>query len=214
MLESHLENNRLRIKGESWNYREGLRGVSMFFQGRDEVHKTMRRLAKRLEKANISYAVIAGMAVFAHRHRRTTNDVDILLTPEGFAEYQRVFVPKFYAKMPKRPRRFVDRANDVTIDVLVTGLFPGSGKPGPISYPNPREVSQTIDKIRVLNLLTLIQLKLAARRYQDFADVVNLIRSNNLEESFTTHLHPSVRGDYIECLEEKRREEEYEAREG
>jgi hypothetical protein len=26
-------------------------------------------------------------------------------------------------------------------------------------------------------------------------------------------LHPSVRADFIECLEEKRREEEYEARE-
>jgi hypothetical protein len=107
----------------------------------------------------------------------------------------------------------VDRANDVTIDILVTGLFPGTGKPGPISYPNPTEVGQTIDKIRVLNLVTLVQLKLAARRYQDFADVVNLIRSNNLEESFTKDLHPSVHGDFIECLEEKRREEDYEARE-
>jgi hypothetical protein len=154
------------------------------------------------------------MAVLAHRHRRTTNDVDILLTPQGFGEFQRIFVPKYYAHMPKRPRRFVDRANDVTIDILVTGLFPGTGKPGPISYPNPTEVGQTIDKIRVLNLVTLVQLKLAARRYQDFADVVNLIRSNNLEESFTKDLHPSVHGDFVECLEEKRREEEYEAREG
>jgi hypothetical protein len=213
MFGSHIENKPLRIKAKSWNYLKGLKGVSMFFQGRDEVHKTMRRLAKRLEKANICYAVVGGMAVLAHRHRRTTNDVDILLTPQGFGEFQRIFVPKYYAHMPKRPRRFVDRANDVTIDILVTGLFPGTGKPGPISYPNPTEVGQTIDKIRVLNLVTLVQLKLAARRYQDFADVVNLIRSNNLEESFTKDLHPSVHGDFIECLEEKRREEKYEARE-
>ena len=57
-----------------------------------------------------------------------------------------------------------------------------------------------------------IQLKLAARRHQDFADVVNLIHFNNLDESFADGLHPSVRRDYIECLEEKRRDDEYEAR--
>ena len=97
-------------------------------------------------------------------------------------------------------------------DILVTGLFPGTGKPGPIPYPDPAAVSETIEKIRVVDLPTLIQLKLAARRYQDFADVVNLIRVQNLDGSFQTKLHPAVHRDYIECLEEKRREEEYEAR--
>jgi hypothetical protein len=100
------------------------------------------------------------------------------------------------------------------VDFLVTGHFPGSGRPGPISYPDPADVSQTIDKIQVVNLPNLVQLKLAARRYQDFADVVNLIRFNQLDEAYLEKLHSSVRGDFIECLEEKRREEEYEAREG
>jgi hypothetical protein len=71
-----------------------------------------------------------------------------------------------------------------------------------------------IRNIRFVNLETLIQLKLAARRYQDFADVVSLIRAHDLDESFADRLHPSVRRDYIECLEEKRREDEYEARNG
>ncbi len=185
----------------------------MFFQGRDEVHKTMRRLAKRLEKAGIPYVVVGGMAVYAHHYRRTTNDVDFLVTADGFAEFQRLFVPKNYEPMPKRPRRFIDRVNKVTVDFLVTGHFPGSGKPGPISYPDPTEVGQTIEKIQVANLTSLIQLKLAARRYQDFADVVNLIRFNQLDESYLEKLHSSVHGDFIECLEEKRREDEYEARE-
>ena len=42
---------------------------------------------------------------------------------------------------------------------------------------------------------------------------MELIRFNDLDESFADRLHPSLRRDYIECLEEKRREEEYEARE-
>lgn len=46
----------------------------------------------------------------------------------------------------------------------------------------------------------------------NLGDVVNLIRIHNLDESYQDKLHPSLHSDYIECLEEKRREEEYEAR--
>ena len=60
----------------------------------------------------------------------------------------------------------------------------------------------------------MIQLKLAARRHADFADVVFLIQVHDLNESFLPQLHPSVHRDYIECLDEKRREDEYIAREG
>jgi hypothetical protein len=191
-----------------------LKEIDMFFRGKDPVHKTMRRVVKRLEKANIPYAVVGGMAVNAHRYQRTTGDVDILLTAEGFAEFRRLFVPRHYQNLPGRARRFVDRRNEVRLDILVTGLFPGTGKPGPFAYPDPAEVSETIGKIRVVDLVTLVQLKLAAQRYRDFGDVVELIRFNNLDESFAERLDPSVRGSYIECLEEKRREDEYEAREG
>jgi hypothetical protein len=186
----------------------------MFFQGKDEVHKSMRRVAKRLEKAGISYAIMGGLAVYAHHYRRTTDDLDILLSVEGFQEFTKRFVPKHYAPVTGRSRRFVDRANGITLDFLVTGLFPGTGQRGPISFPDPALVRETIEKYQVINLPTLIQLKLAARRYQDFADVVALIGVNNLDESFLDRLHPSVHRDYIECLEEKRREDEYEAREG
>jgi hypothetical protein len=193
---------------------EGLKEVSMFFQGKDEVHKTMRRLVRRLEKAGIVYALVGGMAVKAHKYRRTTADVDLLLTPDGLEDFRRRFVPKNYLPMEGRSRRFVDRVNEVQVDFLVTGRFPGSGAPGPVAYPDPATVADVIEKVRVVNLTTLIELKLCARRHQDFADVVNLIRFNDLDEAFRDRLHPSVRRDYIECLEEKRREDEYDARNG
>lgn len=184
----------------------------MFFQGKDPVHQTMRRTARRLEKAGISYAILGGMALNAHRYPRTTTDVDFLLTAEGLEAFRRQFVGKHYDLVPGRPRRFTDRANHVSIDILVTGRFPGSGKPGPFAFPDPEQVSEVIDKHRVVNLSTLIQLKLAARRYRDFGDVVELIRVHDLDESYLDKLHPSIRQDFIECLEEKRREDEYEAR--
>lgn len=187
-----------------------VREIDMFFERRGPEHKTLRRLVEKLEKANIPYAVVGGMAVNAHRHERTTNDVDILLTREGFERFCKLYVPKVYDRVPHRPRRFLDRRHRRTIDVLMTGLFPGSGKPGPVAYPDPGAVRQTIEEVQFVNLPTLVQLKLAARRYQDFADVVNLIRANGLGESFLARLHPSVERDFIECLEEKRREDEYE----
>jgi hypothetical protein len=185
--------------------------ISLFFDGKDEVHKSMRRLVRRLDRASIPYAIMGGIAVYAHRYRRTTDDLDVLLRPEGLAEFRRLFVPKHYATTPNRSRRFVDKQNQITLDVLVAGYYPGSGVAGPITFPDPTEVAEPRGKVQVIDLPTLIQLKLAARRYQDFADVVNLIRFNELHEAFQRQLHASVRRDYIECLEEKRREDEYDA---
>jgi hypothetical protein len=173
----------------------------------------MRRLARRLERNNIPYAIMGGMAVNAHKHRRTTGDVDFLLTREGFLQFKKLYVPKNYATVLKRPRRFTDKVNGIEIDFLLTGLFPGSGKPGPIAFPDPTLVGEPINRLLFVDLVTLIQLKLAARRHQDFGDVVRLIEIQNLDESFAQRLHPSVRRDYIECLDEKLREDEYNSRE-
>jgi hypothetical protein len=187
-----------------------LREIDMFFQGNDRVHQTMRRVADQLEEAKIPYAIAGGMAVNAHRHERTTKDVDFLLTHEGLNRFRALFVPSPFPAVPGRPRRFLDPETGVTFDVLVTGLFPGSGRPGPVAFPDPTEVAEVIENRQVVNLPTLIQLKLAARRYQDFADVVNLIHVHQLDESFLPRLLPAVHADFIECLEEKRREDTYE----
>jgi len=185
----------------------------MFFDATDRIHQTMRRVALKLEEAGIQYALVGGMAVNAHQHPRTTKDVNFLITPQGMASFLRTYIPAEFEPSAGHPRRFVDRVTGVTFDFLVTGRFPGNGQPGPIAYPDPENVSQTIDNTRVVNLATLIELKLAARRHKDFGDVVELIRVHNLDETFTSRVHPTVHGDFIECLEEKRREDEYEARE-
>jgi hypothetical protein len=184
----------------------------MFFDGSSPVHQAMQALAGRLQAAGIAYAVMGGMAVNAHGAGRTTRDLDVLLTPEGLDEFRRRFVGPDYDAVPNRSRRFIDRQTGVQIDVLVTGHFPGRGGPGPFAFPDPAQASEEINQIRVVTLAQLIQLNLAARHYYDFGDVVFLIRVHGLDESFADRLHSSVRDDYIECLEEKRREDEYEAR--
>lgn len=184
----------------------------MFFQGNDAVHQTMRRVVAAFERENIAYALVGGMAVNAHLHRRTTGDVDFLLSIAGLESLRCLVAAGEFGAVAGRPRRFVDPMTGVNFDILVTGRFPGSGNPGPISYPDPLDVRQEIEQIQVVNLAMLIELKLAATRYQDFADVVSLIAANKLDESFAEKLHPSVQTDYLSCVDEQRREAEYEAR--
>jgi hypothetical protein len=62
-----------------------------------------------------------------------------------------------------------------------------------------------------VNLVEMIQRKLAVRRYKNLADVIDLIRSHDLSESYLTNLHPSFHRDFLECLEGKRREDKHEA---
>ena len=189
-----------------------LREIDMFFEGRGEVHQTLRRLVRLLEKAKIPYVVMGGLALPVHGYERMTKDVDVLLTRPGFNEFRRLYVPKYYEPVRGFTRRFVDRKNQRGIDILITGLYPGSGKPGPIAFPDPEKVRRQVKSIQYVELVPLVELKLAARRHRDFADVVELIRYNNLDESFLDRPHQSVRKDFVECLEEKRREDEYMAR--
>jgi hypothetical protein len=191
---------------------ECLQEIGMFFEGTSAVHQTMNRVCAALESLGITYAVVGGMAVNAHGHRRTTDDVDFLLRPEDLTTFRSHSAEFGFTQVPQRPRRFLDTATDVSFDLLVTGQFPGSGAPGPVAFPDPAVVREIIQQRWVLNLTALIRLKLAARRHQDFADVVNLIRVHNLSEAFMSELHPTLHADFIECLEEKRREDEYEAR--
>jgi hypothetical protein len=172
----------------------------------------MRRVAAVLDDAGIEYCIVGGMAVNAHNYHRTTADVDFLLSADGFREFASRLAATGFERVEKHARKFLDPATGVTFDILVTGLFPGSGRPGPISYPDPSTVAERFDDLNVVDLPTLVEMKLAARRFKDLGDVVDLIRQNGLDESFQDRLHETVRSDFIECLEEKRREDDYERR--
>jgi hypothetical protein len=192
------------------NLWDGFKEVSRFFEGRDQVHKTMFRLARRLELAGIDYAVAGGMAVNAHGHAQTTGDGDVLLTPGGLERFLSLFVPKHYRAVPQRRRKFIDRVNHVPVDFLLTGDYPGDGHPGPVAFPDPARVAMTINQVRYVELDTLLRLKLAAMRYQDLADVISLIRVHGLTESLADRLPALLRLAFTDCLEARRREDEWE----
>jgi hypothetical protein len=153
------------------------------------------------------------MAVNAHGHRQTTGDVDVLLTAESLTAFRERYAEYYEATRLRGGRRFLDRENNVAVDVVVAGHRPGLGR-DEIRYPNPAEVAEVIDGVYYLPLVWLIQLKLACGRYRDLGDVAALIRVHELDESFLPRLHLSVHGTFMKGLAEKRREDEYIAREG
>lgn len=194
--------------------RDPLVAMSQKKRGKDPATVTMRRLVKKLTKAKIPHAVMGGMSVFVHGYRRFTDDVDVLVTRESLQAFKERFVPADYESVAGRAKRFVDRKNGVTIDFVITGLYPGFRSEGPITFPDPAEVRELHEDVYFINLATLIQLKLAALRPKDYADVVDLIRANDLDEAFLERLHPTLHHDYLEALAHRRREDEYDAKNG
>src|SRR5205085_1662352 len=94
----------------------------------------------------------------------------------------------------------------VRIEFLVSGQYPGDGKPKPVAFPDPAKVAVEMDGIKYLGLVTLIELKLASGmsnpgRLKDLADVQELIRVLKLPSAFAVKLNEYVRGKFEELHE-------------
>src|SRR6266571_7204743 len=71
---------------DQWLRREDVDAVAAmcrFFMEDDPVHRTLRKIADKLEELGIPYAIAGGMALGAHHFIRATVDVDILVDAEG-----------------------------------------------------------------------------------------------------------------------------------
>lgn len=182
--------------------------------GEGPVHTTMRRLARRLSEEGIDYALAGGMALVLHGYRRETVDVDFLLTPNGRDRLANELAGRGYLPMfPGARKRFRDTETGVEIDVIVTGEYPGDGKPKPVSFPNPSAASTEIEGIRVVTLEKLVELKLASgmtapHRLRDLADVQELIKIRRLNADFAERLDPYVQEKYLELWESVRQAHE------
>ena len=175
----------------------------MHFEEKSAVHLTLRNITRRLGELNIPYAVAGGMALFFHGLRRFTEDVDIVVTREGLAELHRELEGRGYVPAFKGSRNLRDAETGVRIEFLVTGEFPGDGKPKPVAFPDPHQSRIEQGGVRWLSLPSLIELKIASGitspgRLRDLADVQELIRSLGLSADFAEQLQPYVREKYAE----------------
>ncbi|MBS0209094.1 MAG: nucleotidyl transferase AbiEii/AbiGii toxin family protein [Planctomycetes bacterium] len=180
-----------------WAMSEG----SVFFEGRGKVQDSLRRVTKRLDEIGVSYAVAGGMALFLHGYHRFTEDVDILVTREGLQRIHEQLEGRGYVRRFEASKNLRDTESGVKIEFLLTGGFPGDGKPKEIAFPDPSAVAEVRNGIRVLNVPTLVTLKIASAltgvgRTKDLGDVEEMIKLLSLPKSFGDQLHPSIRDKY------------------
>lgn len=169
----------------------------------DAVYESLREIAARLDRLSVSYAIVGGMALVAHGYRRTTEDVDVLVTPEGLKTIHESLVGLGYRPVHEKSKHLRDTRTGVRIEFIISGQYPGDGKPKPVAFPDPSAVAVDIDSVRYASLPTLIQLKLASGmtspgRLRDLADVQELIRVLKLPDAFAEKLHPYVREKFAE----------------
>lgn len=183
----------------AWALEEG----SMHFEEKSAVHVTLRKITRRLAELKIPYAVAGGMALFFHGFRRFTEDVDILVTQEGLDQVHGHLEGLGYVPLFAGSRALRDPESGVRIEFVVTGEFPGDGKPKPVSFPDPQQSSLERKGVRWLTLASLIELKIASGmtnpgRLRDLADVQELIRILHLPAEFSQQLQPFVQEKYAE----------------
>ena len=178
--------------------------IGDFFMKRGDVHQTLDRIVRRLRDAQIPHALAGALAVGLHGFVRVTGDVDILTTPEGLQEVHEKLVGRGYLPAFSGARkRLRDTQTGISVDFIVTGEYPGDGKPKPVRFPDPTTTAVEIGGQHVLALDKLIELKLASgltntQRMRDLSDVRDLIAHLNLPLELAEKLDPSVRDTYIE----------------
>jgi hypothetical protein len=172
--------------------------------GDSPVHRALQRIAGKLEDLQVPYAVVGAMALGIHGFRRVTTDVDLLLTREGLATFKDRWLGRGYVEKFPGGKAVRDVEDDVRIDILTTGEFPGDGKPKPVSFPDPGEgVAVRVGRFSVLALERLLEMKIAsgmsaAHRLRDFADVIATVETLDLPAEFGDALHPYVREKFRE----------------
>ena len=147
------------------------------------IQAAMQKLVDRFEAVPIPYAIIGGLAVRYYGHRRFTNDIDVLVTPQAHDKIVREFIGHGYRLDDAQTGRMVDEEYDVKVDLCLSD--------GSVRWPSLFRNTKEIDGVQVIRLTRLIDMKLATGRLQDAADVLALIKHNRLERTFCRGLSAS-----------------------
>jgi hypothetical protein len=160
-------------------------------------------IAARLAEAGVDYAIAEAIALGEHGFKRLTVDVDILMRREGLDRFKAEWLGRGYLEVRPGGKAVRDTINNVKIDFLITGDFPGDGKPKPVSFPDPRQAAVEGERYRIVSLPRLVEMKLASgqtapHRLQDLADLLRLIQAADLPRDFSARIDPYVRDKFEE----------------
>ncbi|GIW70880.1 MAG: hypothetical protein KatS3mg102_0422 [Planctomycetota bacterium] len=195
---------------------EVLERAGRYFMGESPIHRAARRLARTLDEMGIPFAIAGALAVNAHGHMRTSEDVDVLLTRAGLAAFKERWLGRGWLERFAGSKGLRDTVEGVRIDVLLSGEYPGDGKPKPVAFPEPGPEVTVAEPsgLRVLSLPVLLELKIASgmtapHRPRDLDDAIQLIAKNALPLEYAERLNPYVRDKYAELWRAAQLEEDF-----
>ncbi|HEV3236051.1 MAG TPA: hypothetical protein VGZ25_03625 [Gemmataceae bacterium] len=156
-----------------------------------------------LEVVDCEAVLAGGWAVWHHGYiGRVTQDLDIVLAAESVDSLMRAASVSGFEILAPKPGRWpklLHKETNIQLDILPEGARPGvASKLAPTTIPHPAKMGGSGRILNYISLPSLIELKLAAGRARDEADVVELIRVNPEHlDAIRLHLN-SVHSHYLE----------------
>jgi hypothetical protein len=171
--------------------------------------RVIEALDRVLAACDCEAVVGGGWAVWRHGYvGRVTQDVDVIVPRDKIDEFQRTAaVSGFDVLSPPAGRwpKLAHRETGIQVDLLPEGGRPGTtARPAPTTIGHPAAMGAVRGKLRYASLAALVELKLAAGRLRDEADVLELARENRDQvQDLRKHLqavHPQYAQRFDELL--------------
>jgi hypothetical protein len=171
--------------------------------------RVVRALDRVLDACDCEAVVGGEWAVWRHGYvGRVTQYIDIVLPEDRIDEFTRTAsVSGFdvHAQLEGRWPRLTHRDTNIDVDVRPEGGRPGTAsRPSPTTLPHPHEMGADRGALKYISLASLMELKLAAGRIRDEADIVELARENRDQwDKVRGHLaqvHPHYASRFEELL--------------
>jgi hypothetical protein len=171
--------------------------------------RVVRAINQVLHACDCAAVVSGGWAVWRHGYvGRITQDIDIALPTSRVADFlQAAAVSGFEVHTQPEGRwpKLTHRETGIEVDILPEGGRPGTAaRPAPTTIPHPEKMGAVRGVLRYISLPSLVELKLAAGRLRDEADVLELIRENpgRLDEvrRHLANVHPQYSARFEEIL--------------
>ena len=177
--------------------------------------RVIKALDRLLQLVQSEAVLGGGWAVWRHGYvGRVTQDVDVVLPADRLADFLHVAAVSGFEVLPRPQGRWpklLHKETGIQVDILPEGERPGtSSRPAPTTLPHPSTLGAAGARLRYVTLPALIQLKLAAARARDEADVVELIRANAGQAAAIRQHLSGVHPDYVaafDLLAERAREQ-------
>jgi hypothetical protein len=168
--------------------------------------RVVQALDQVLHACDCESVVGGGWAVWRHGYvGRVTQDIDIAVPKDRIDDFlQAASVSGFdvLAQPEDHWPKLRHRETGIDVDVLPEGGRPGTTArpapttPAPTTIPHPKSMGAVRGMLKYISLPSLIELKLAACRLRDEADVVELLRENQDRIEEVRHHLQTVHAQY------------------